>query len=312
MRYGGGSLAVDHASKKIFIHHQVSLRAADMLVAKHLLERDACAVGIQIKHYYANNGIFAWEEFKQDCKLKEQMLTFSAANSYSQNGVAEQYIGAISRMAQAMLIHSALLWLWRHDLKLWPMAMDYVVWFWNNLPMEDGMNPKETWTSTKAHNYDHLCRAHVFSCPCYVLNPKFVEGQKILKWDPCLRQGKFVGYSKDHATTAGLVLNLTTHCAATLFCLILPRNHQHNRTFTAAHLILCATFASTESSITHLRDKHNTPITNEEYIWLHGRAQENPLPCVNTPPAEDPAQAQAALQAENQHYTTQTSGGSSA
>jgi hypothetical protein len=50
----------------------------------------------------------------------------------------------------------------------------------------------------------------VFGCPCYVLNPKLVKGQKIPKWDPRSRQGKFVGYSKEHATNAGLILNLTT------------------------------------------------------------------------------------------------------
>ena len=66
---------------------------------------------------------------------------------------------------------------------LWPMAMDYSVWIWNNMPMDDGMSPGEKWTSTKFPNYDHLRRAHVFGCPCYVLNPKLVEGHKIPKWD---------------------------------------------------------------------------------------------------------------------------------
>jgi hypothetical protein len=37
-----------------------------------------------------------------------------------------------------------------------------------------------------------------------------VEGSKISKWDPRSRQGKFVGYSKEHASNAGLILNPTT------------------------------------------------------------------------------------------------------
>ena len=113
-------------------------------------------------------------------------------------------------MARAMLIHQALLWPRRHNVNLWPMAMDYAVWLWNNLPMDDGLSPEEKWTRTKVANYDHLRRAHVFGCPCYVLNPKLVEGQKIPKWDPRSRQGKFVGYSKEHASNAGLILNCTT------------------------------------------------------------------------------------------------------
>ena len=209
-RFGGGSLAVDHASKRVFIHHQTSLDASHTLVGKRLLERDARDVGVTIKRYHADNGIFASAEFKADCELKEQRLTFSASNSHHQNGVAERYIGTISRMARAMLIHQALLWPRRHNVNLWPMAMDYAVWIWNNLPMDDGLSPEEKWTSTKVANYDHLRRAHVFGCPCYVLNPKLVEGHKIPKWDPRSRQGKFVGYSKEHASNAGLILNCTT------------------------------------------------------------------------------------------------------
>ena len=210
LRYGGGSLAVDHASKRVFIHHQVSLDARHTLIGKRLLERDAREVGVTIQRYHADNGIFASAEFKADCELKEQKLTFSASNSHHQNGVAERYIGTISRMARAMLIHQALLWPRRHNVNLWPMAMDYAVWLWNNLPMDDGLSPEEKWTRTKVANYDHLRRAHVFGCPCYVLNPKLVEGQKIPKWDPRSRQGKFVGYSKEHASNAGLILNCTT------------------------------------------------------------------------------------------------------
>ena len=41
LRYGGGSLAVDHASKRVFIHHQVSLDASRTLIGKRILERDA-------------------------------------------------------------------------------------------------------------------------------------------------------------------------------------------------------------------------------------------------------------------------------
>ena len=184
LRFGGGSLAVDHASKRVFIHHQTSLDASHTLVGKRLLERDAREVGVKITRYHADNGIFASSEFKADCELKEQKLTFSASNSHHQNGVAERYIGTISRMARAMLIHQALLWPRRHNVNLWPMAMDYAVWLWNNLPMDDGISPEEKWTGTKFPNYDHLRRAHVFGCPCYVLNPKLVEGHanfKVLK-----------------------------------------------------------------------------------------------------------------------------------
>ena len=108
-RFGGRNLAVHHASKRVFIHHQTSLDASYTLVGKRLLERDARKVGVNIQRYHVDNGIFTSSEFKADCELKEQKLTFSASNLHHQNGVAERHIGTISRMARAMLIHQALL-----------------------------------------------------------------------------------------------------------------------------------------------------------------------------------------------------------
>jgi Integrase core domain. len=216
-RYCGGTLFVDHASRKVFLHHQSSLRAADTLIGKRILENQSNQYGVRIKQYHADNGTFASNEFRADCDAKSQQLTFSASNAHHQNGVAERYIGTITRLARAMLLHSALLWPQEHSLDLWPMAMDYAVWIWNNLPMDDGLSPEEKFSGQKFPNYDHLRRAHVFGCPCYVLNPKLVAGQKIPKWDPRSRQGKFVGYSKQHSTTAGLILNPRTGYISTQF-----------------------------------------------------------------------------------------------
>ena len=61
------------------------------------------------------------------------------------------------------------------------MAMDHAVWVWNNLPMEDGLSPKEKWTGAKVPSYNHLRRAHVCGCPAYVLDPKLADRQKIPK-----------------------------------------------------------------------------------------------------------------------------------
>jgi hypothetical protein len=42
------------------------------------------------------------------------------------------------------------------------------------------------------------------------LDPKLQDGKKIPKWQPRARRGQFLGYSKDHLTTIGLVLNIAT------------------------------------------------------------------------------------------------------
>ena len=183
LKYGGGSLAVDHTTKRVFITHQVSLKADETLVFKRKLEQDAADCGFDIKRYHADNGVFAAKAFMEDCDNKNQKLQYSASNTHHQNGVAERYIGTITRMARAMLIHCALLWPKQNKLEHWPMAMDHAVWIWNNLPMDDGLCPEEKWTGSKVPSYNHLRRAHVWGCPAYVLDPKLVDLDKGSLWD---------------------------------------------------------------------------------------------------------------------------------
>ena len=76
--------------------------------------------------------------------------------------------------------------------------------------MSDGMSRIKKFTGQKSGNYNHLTATHVWGSPCYVLDPKIVEGKKIPKWDPRSRQGKYMGYSKEHASNAGLILNPKT------------------------------------------------------------------------------------------------------
>ena len=209
-RYSGGTIFVDHASGKIFLHHQVSLNAGETLMGKRLLEREAHVHGIKIKKFHGDNGIFVSKEFWNDYLLKNQILDFSGVGTQHQNGRAERAICIITSLACAMLIQSALHWSESHDLALWPMAMDHAVWIWNNLPGADGLSPNEKFTGQKTENFDHLCRAHIWGAPVYVLKPKLQEGHKIPKFHPRSRQGKFVGFSKDHSSSVALILNHRT------------------------------------------------------------------------------------------------------
>ena len=43
-----------------------------------------------------------------------------------------------------------------------------------------------------------------------MLDPKVVDNHKVPKWEPRSRQGKFLGYSKEHASNAGLIPNPVT------------------------------------------------------------------------------------------------------
>jgi len=59
-------------------------------------------------------------------------------------------------------------------------------------------------------SYQHLQRLHVWGCPVYVLDPKLQDGKKLPKWQPRSRRGQFLGYSPQHSTTIGRILNPRT------------------------------------------------------------------------------------------------------
>ena len=50
----------------------------------------------------------------------------------------------------------------------------------------------------------------MFGSPSYVLDPRLQDGKKIPKWEPRSRKGQFLGFSKEHASTVGLIQNIRT------------------------------------------------------------------------------------------------------
>jgi hypothetical protein len=210
LKINGGTIFVDHASGRIFAHHQISLRAGETIIGKRLLERDAKSNGITIKSFQADNGVFASKEFKDDVTRKNQTIHFSGVGAKHQNGTAERTIKTISYLTRAQLLHAALRWPAQNNLELWPFAFDHSIYIWNNLPSADGLSPEEKWSGSKFHDFDHLRRLHPWGCPVFVLDPKLQDGKKLPKWQPRSRQGKFIGFSKLHSSSVGLILNPNT------------------------------------------------------------------------------------------------------
>ena len=110
-----------------------------------------------------------------------------------------------------MLLHACIHWPDNVNLELWPFALEYAVWIWDNLlNRESLLAPLEVFTSSKFPSYAHLHGAHVFGCPAYVLDLKLQDGKKLPKWTPRLRRGQYLGPSPMHSTTIGHILNLRT------------------------------------------------------------------------------------------------------
>ena len=55
-----------------------------------------------------------------------------------------------------------------------------------------------------------LQHCQVSECPVYVLDLALQDGEKIPKWDSCLRQGISAGFLSKHSLLVPLVINPTT------------------------------------------------------------------------------------------------------
>ena len=81
-----------------------------------------------------------------------------------------------------MILHAALHWLEEADLKLWPLAMNYAVYIWNNTPNDEhGLTPNEIISQTLELTFNKIKQAHIWGCPAYVLKPTIQDGRKLPK-----------------------------------------------------------------------------------------------------------------------------------
>ena len=109
-----------------------------------------------------------------------------------------------------MMLHQALFWPEQFDMRLWPFALDQAAYLYNHLPNKfSPVAPLELYTGSNLDS-SVLRNENVWGCPAYVLDPKFQDRKKLPKWDPQTRQGQYLGKSRAHASSVGLIRNLRT------------------------------------------------------------------------------------------------------
>jgi hypothetical protein len=85
------------------------------------------------------------------------------------------------------------------------------VFIWNHLPSQrTGLCTEEIFTSSKVLVGEILRRCRVWGCPVYILDPKLQVGKKLPKWVAHARRGQFLGFSTQHSSMVGRILNLRT------------------------------------------------------------------------------------------------------
>jgi hypothetical protein len=203
----------------IKVYHQVSLGASDTLESKRLFEAEASQCGVSVDSFHADNGIFKAQAWTAQLQEQSQGQSLSGVGAHHQNALAERAIQTVHNSARAMLLHVQIHWPDEYDTRLWPFALDYAAWLYNHTPKDNGIAPIEVFCGTRT-SCTYLRRARVFGAPTYVLDPRMQDGKKLPKWEPRSRRGQFLGFSRNHSSSVGLIRNLQTqHVSVQFHCI---------------------------------------------------------------------------------------------
>ena len=209
-RYTGISVFTDEASDFTYCHLMRSLCDEETLEAKHAYEHLMATKGVTVKRYHCDNGIYANDRYKNDCKDKNQEISFCGVGHHAQNGIAERRNREITEQARTSLSHGQRMWKEAVSSLLWPFAVKAFERTRNVYRLDDAnLSPNERASRTKSKM--DVRNEHTLFCPVYVLNAKLQGSIKGLpKWDPRSQTGVYVGMSPNHASSVALVLNLAT------------------------------------------------------------------------------------------------------
>jgi len=177
-KYIGGCIFVDHMSGRIQVEHQLGFSASETIRAKQNFEKTALDHGVIVSEYLADNGVFKANKFVKHIHERNQKIRYCGVNAHHQNGIAERSIRTVSEMSRALLLHASTKWKDGIDSSLWPMAVDYATFIYNNLPNSDGISPNDLFTGSTSPVH-RLKDMHVWVYPVYVLDPTLQQGNKL-------------------------------------------------------------------------------------------------------------------------------------
>jgi Reverse transcriptase (RNA-dependent DNA polymerase)/GAG-pre-integrase domain len=208
-RYRVATVFVDHHSNFSYVHLQTSTNAQETLSAKIEFERYARSFGVAIKHYHADNGRFADNEWRDDVVSKGQRLSFCGVGAHHQNGRAEKRIRDIQDLARTSLIHANRRWPDAIDARLWPYALlnSNLTICKTPFPQQEE-SPYEIFSRSRV--LPNLYDDHPFGCPVYILDGRLQVDGHITKWASRARLAIYLGHSSQHSQTVALVLSMTT------------------------------------------------------------------------------------------------------
>ena len=210
-RYKYATVFVDQFSKYGYVHIQKTATAEETIEAKNSFESHLQSMGVRVKSYQADNGIFRAHKWVDACKEKHQSLSFVGVNAHHQNGHAERRIRELQGAARANILHAVKRWVNGPTANLWPYALRMASNTYNNSPslqLPSSKTPLQVLSGSDVNtNPKHH---HSFGCPAYVLTSDLQQGKPFGKWKRRAEVGIYLGPSPHHNRNVGLILNRKT------------------------------------------------------------------------------------------------------
>ena len=205
-QYKGGCIFVDHGTGYLHVEHQLRFSAVETIRAKQSYENMDFEHGVVVQSYLTDSGSFKANAFVQHICEHAQQIKYCGPSAHHQNGVAERSIIMVSNMARAiLLLHSAAHWKDEIDSSLWPLAVSYAVYVYNNTPNAQNLCPADLFTGATVP-WHRLRDLYTWGCPVYVLDPTLQAGKKLPRCEPRSRCGVFVWLSMIHTSEVPLIL----------------------------------------------------------------------------------------------------------
>jgi hypothetical protein len=104
------TLFVDGATKYIHFCHQEAATGKETVQSNRNFEQFARAHDVHVHHYRCDNGIYQSKAFQHEVQENHQRQSFTGIGAHWQNGLAERYIGVLTRKAHIMLLHAMACW----------------------------------------------------------------------------------------------------------------------------------------------------------------------------------------------------------
>jgi transposase InsO family protein len=211
LRYYYVSFWVDHATSFVYITFHASKAASELVRSKMEFEEFSARFNVQIKNIRADNGIYTAQLFKEACLRQQQNLTFCTVGAHWQNGIAECFIGTITKRARTILLHAMAKWPTIIPEHMWTFALCHAVNFHNcSIRKDKTISPYEAFTGQTPPW--SLSDFRVFGTPTYVVRKELQDGATLNKWKPRSWLGVYVGISNCHASAILLIYNpISTH-----------------------------------------------------------------------------------------------------